>query len=429
VAITLRVENFSCLKDVTFEVAPVTVLIGPQGSGKSLLAKLHYFFCDLMTQYHEFARNSVEVEDRREALEDYQNATSERFIDWFPVSGWGSEAFKISFTAGDFGVEVRNRTVTTSKLSGVDIAFSGFFANHFGNVAQAHHDQMSRLAEDHDNSIADAIKIEQGIYDLSRRLLADRLGSDYVYAQTYIPSGRSLYLARRPIFETQGNSNAGFDSISMQFFRMYDRCYRVFERRNERIIGPVADELLGGDVVFLDKFAYIENRDGRKLPFSLLSSGQQEFLPLYLIANAPTERSNRLGCEMWYVEEPETGLFPSAQSLVTDFLVSSIQGSDNRRNLVLTTHSPYVLSKLNTYLKAGVIGQNSDVAARVSDLVSRACWLTPKRTRVYGLANGTLKNLIGDDDLIDGSYIDDISEDIARTFSALLEIEYQEAAE
>ena len=40
----LTVKNFSVIKDATLEFGKITVLIGPQASGKSLLCKLAYFF-------------------------------------------------------------------------------------------------------------------------------------------------------------------------------------------------------------------------------------------------------------------------------------------------------------------------------------------------------------------------------------------------
>ena len=39
----LTVKNFSVIKDATLEFGKITVLIGPQASGKSLLCKLTYF--------------------------------------------------------------------------------------------------------------------------------------------------------------------------------------------------------------------------------------------------------------------------------------------------------------------------------------------------------------------------------------------------
>ena len=40
---TLTVKNFSVIKEAALEFGKITVLTGPQSSGKSLLCKLAYF--------------------------------------------------------------------------------------------------------------------------------------------------------------------------------------------------------------------------------------------------------------------------------------------------------------------------------------------------------------------------------------------------
>ncbi len=43
----LLIHNFAGLKEVTIEVSPITGFIGPQASGKSVIAKLLYFFREI----------------------------------------------------------------------------------------------------------------------------------------------------------------------------------------------------------------------------------------------------------------------------------------------------------------------------------------------------------------------------------------------
>ncbi|MDR2499832.1 MAG: AAA family ATPase, partial [Treponema sp.] len=48
----LIVKNFLCLKDIDIEVKDFLILIGPQAAGKSLCAKLLYFFRSVMDNIH-----------------------------------------------------------------------------------------------------------------------------------------------------------------------------------------------------------------------------------------------------------------------------------------------------------------------------------------------------------------------------------------
>ncbi len=417
-AITLRVENFSCLKDVTFEVAPVTVLIGPQGSGKSLLAKLHYFFCDLMQQYHLFASVG-------QPLASYERETSRRFRDWFPPTAWGTTAFQIRFDAGDFTVIISNHRDDLSHDYSLDVEFSLFFCKHYEETAEAYRQHVLRPG-----SLLQTLGTDARIYERSQSLLAERIGNSFVDVQTFIPAGRSFLSKFGSFFDGLKDSRTSLDPISAEFVRLFEWFRKQAARQNSQIIGPFADAIFGGTIRFVENREFVEAADGRRIPFDLLSSGQQEALPAYLIVNDPTliGRSHATGCVLWYVEEPEAHLFPSAQTRFIEFLVSNVHSRENRRRLTMTTHSPYVLTTLNTYLKAGILGQDGRAAERVAQLVPRDCWLTPDRIRVYGLYSGTLKDLVDDEGLIDGSYSDDISEESSRIFSRLLDIQYPATA-
>src|SRR5690606_10390639 len=102
--------------------------------------------------------------------------------------------------------------------------------------------------------------------------------------------------------------------------------------------------LLGGKYKNEDDRESFEMDDGREVPLSALSSGQQELLPLALtMAPYLTDERNRL----IYIEELEAHLFPTAQSQIVKSFVSALMRPKSRVEIVLTTHSPYVLATLN----------------------------------------------------------------------------------
>jgi predicted ATPase len=46
----LYIQNFSCIDDAHLRLTRMTVLIGPQASGKSVISKLMYFFYDILSR-------------------------------------------------------------------------------------------------------------------------------------------------------------------------------------------------------------------------------------------------------------------------------------------------------------------------------------------------------------------------------------------
>ena len=81
------------------------------------------------------------------------------------------------------------------------------------------------------------------------------------------------------------------------------------------------------------------------------------------------------------LEEPEQNLFPNTQCDLIDFILASINhGKDHR--MLMTTHSPYVLSYLNVLLRR----TNDD-----------AIFVSKENISVYRLYNGECVDLIGQD--------------------------------
>jgi predicted ATP-dependent endonuclease of OLD family len=78
----LKISQFSCVEDAELELGALTVLIGPQASGKSLICKLL----------------GIVVE----------------FKKWFPPSAWGKKRFFIVFNAGPVSLSLI-RTVSGNR--------------------------------------------------------------------------------------------------------------------------------------------------------------------------------------------------------------------------------------------------------------------------------------------------------------------------
>lgn len=125
---------------------------------------------------------------------------------------------------------------------------------------------------------------------------------------------------------------------------------------------------------------------------------------------------------MVYIEEPEAHLFPTAQSQVVEFLASVI--AENNAKMVITTHSPYVLTQINTLLKAGQLAQQfPEARAEIDKIVRERNWLKPSSTVAYAIAHRRVIQITDEEGLLVGDYLDEVSGYLDRDFSSLLEIE------
>ena len=148
------------------------------------------------------------------------------------------------------------------------------------------------------------------------------------------------------------------------------------------------------------------------------SSGQQEsvwiinLLIHYIMSPKPA---------VIILEEPESHLYPDAQQLITKLI--SLAGQDNQ--IVLTTHSPYVLGELNNMLYATRIG-NMVGKEKINNIIPECYWLKFNLLKAYHIHNGGASECVDDEiELIENEVIDGVSDAIRKEFDNILAIKME----
>lgn len=421
--IRLQVNDFSCIKTADFTVGKYNVLIGPQASGKSVISKLLYFFVETVFDMHEQV-----IENR--SMEDYKEHIRNKLSAWFPVSAWGDKKFNLLFEMGDISIKITRNSRKDQINDNLRITPSAALKNHFVEV----HDLVKKMRKDAQigkQTTYQFYELDRQIKSLALDLLQQSTKDDFLQFQTFIPAGRSFFtnLGRTIMAFDQGSM---FDPITLQFGRLYIAMQDA--SRANRILNSNArqefdfNDIIGGAMVWENDKPFIKAHDGRLIPFSALSSGQQELLPLIAALQSLSTRQSRGQSPrpyLIYIEEPEAHLFPSAQSEVIEGLVSMIGSQARLRRLVLTTHSPYVLSKMNNLAKAGLLERDlpEKLGGRLDRIVKKKYRIQPGTLNAYAIIDGDLKNIVDEDGLIDGEYLDGISNKIGSEFSKLIDLE------
>lgn len=420
----LYVHQFSCIDEATLELNQLTVLIGPQASGKSVLSKLVYFFYTLINDQFLLLQDGHDFSAFREHVRT-------KFIEWFPVSAWGSSKFSIEFTSGEYQVRVKRGVAKGAASGSMRLWFSPFFEHQYNETLQIISQELQRALKSEDSRAE--LETFWKTRDAATNSLAKRLGKDFVQSQLFVPAGRSF-------FTSVGRAVAAFeqaqilDPLTITFGRFFasfkDHRLQPWGRPSKaRLLTPqLMEEVFGGELKSDRTKEYVQTKDGRKIPLSALSSGQQELLPLLLALDYWFERTRRGA--LIYIEEPEAHLFPSAQSSLIALLASMAMNPKGGSDLVLTTHSPYVLAKINNLTKAGEVAKRvtEGVQDKIAALIPRRSWITAEAVSAYAIHDRRLTCVTDPDGLINGEYLDSVSDTIAREFSALLAIEVEHAA-
>lgn len=430
---TLSISRFSCIDSAEIDLAPMTVLIGPQATGKSVISKLFYFFI------HQLHNLQSHAGDGRHLSEVHDQIAND-FYAWFPPGAWGNKAFTIYFNIGEARFAIKRRRPSSGKLSEkVTVTLSEFIQNHFQQMFDEY-EALKRTATNRgaeiDLTLQRSWEIDFKIRHAASRRLVKGLGGDWVSYQLFIPAGRSF-------FTSIGKAVAAFeyggilDPVTIRFGRLF-----ASMRERYRLSLPVIEDgaeyaasnklmldLFGGHLRFVRDAEYVESTDGRRIPFSTLSSGQQELLPLWLTLRSfldADDHPNAPDSRLIYIEEPEAHLFPSAQGMLLEYLVGLVSKDKLRRKMLITTHSPYVLSKLNNLILAGQVSRTRNKAklAALEKIIPRTSWLPRGKVSAYAIIDRKVCSVMADDGLIDGEYLDGVSSDISRDFLAMLELRY-----
>ena len=189
--------------------------------------------------------------------------------------------------------------------------------------------------------------------------------------------------------------------------------------------------------------------DGAETPAFYASSGMQSVMPMDVMANYITERVGqnaslsmrerneiskadnghsyrRLGYQsaQLFIEEPEQNLYPESQKLVVMSLVRSLKKALNNGSeqslVVVTTHSPYVLSVVNVLLAAAIV----DEKGLRQTVVDKDCLLPSKAISGYYIdEKGVFQNIMdGDIPMLSGNDLDGVSDWVDESINKLNEI-------
>lgn len=420
--ITLKITDFSAITEATMSMGRLTVIIGPQASGKSVLCKLNYFFIELLDDQIRYIAES-------RSLESYKENIKEKFSQWFPVSAWGNKRFTINFEAGDYSIRLVRTSSKKEASSNFRLSLSSAYSDLYSNALE----KFSSVAKKKDLTEY-GFESEYQIHRYFLSALPKLLAKDFISNQVFIPAGRSFFtnIGKAIAAFEQGNV---LDPLTVKFgriFTVYKQNYRFTSRNKNASANKLIESLsniLGGKHIDDGKNEYVLLTDGRKIPFSALSSGQQELLPLLTILPYFMDKDfphNKRYKNLVYIEEPEAHLFPNAQSKLIEVLAKIVKISGNTLDMIVTTHSPYVLAKLNNLIKAGQISRQNqgNKRSKLGKVVDDDGWLPKNFVQAYSINNGKLESIIDDDGLISADYLDGVSMEIGEEFSTLLDIEF-----
>ena len=259
---------------------------------------------------------------------------------------------------------------------------------------------------------------------------------------SYIPSERNLVSAIQNVDKTY---KATEKDVLFNFIYEWDEAKTPYTSEH-----PFKLAATGG-------FSYVNKsgadvllrEDGTETPAFYASSGMQSVMPMDVMVNYITNRVGqnaslsmhdrneiektdnghsfrRLAYQsaQLFIEEPEQNLYPESQRLVVMSLVRSLKKALDKGTeqsmVVLTTHSPYVMSVVNVLLTVAIVGEKG----LKQSLVDKDCILPSNAISGYYIDElGVFRNIMDSEiPMLSGNDLDGVSDWVDESINKLNEI-------
>ena len=446
----IEINHFGPITEASVEIRPLLVLIGPQASGKSTMAKLIYFFQQLPLEF--FTRFYQSEREYMDMTQDLIIPIREKFYDFF-----GSTFHLPDFTIVYHYSEGRTLTLSLTPTKKIDAHFTeDFFTKQDKNALRSVKKELLKIKEEMSEDTNPSRRLvldERQLFHLHS--LNDKINEIFCNDhndQLFILAGRNATVGYSETFEDmlresiqrnlEAQGRRAFDSkeqtvdetIMLSFMQRVVKMRQNFVNLGnfEGIIAHANKEtkpklllanklirrVLKGQYSNSEFGERIVHKGGNYVYLKNASSGQQESIRILQDAFLSLYQGNKL---LRIVEEPEAHVFPEAQMATIQLLVLMLNNSPSN-NLILTTHSPYTLTIINNLIYAAKVGENH--AEKVRSVIEKSLWLPSERVAAYRIMNGCAENIM-DDEIheIKAELIDEVSRVISDQYNKMLDVE------
>lgn len=370
----LIIKNFGAICEVELELKQTTIFIGPQSSGKSTIAKLIDIFRNprFLTIFGELSQQETSTKDY---LPFFEHHNLQNFFEEQTQLEYICDEYRFSYAAGEF--------------------------------------KLVFLRQEPENQYLKLLRMLDQQIDLKQISIVQPL---------YIPAERSFISMASGAFLNLINNNVPITKNILEFGAAFERARNQSTQLPIDFLNVVYKYEDNQDKVYLNAEKHIRLTES--------ASGLQATIPMIAVI----ESNYKTVPHTFVIEEPELNLYPITQKeLVHYLIVRATFAHDNQgaNELVITTHSPYILATANLCLFAYRVAQkHPEKLEEIQAIVPQISWLNPTRFNAYYVGEGTAKTIFDPKTgMISESVLDETSEIIGNDFDDLMEIYRQKQNE
>lgn len=456
----ILIKNFKSIKNINekyVQIDQFTIFFGEQASGKSTIAKLIYFFKTIPNEiFFEVLQNYNDINNV-----NINEILTKRLRKYFVILFGATrhlQDFEITYTyASRNQLHFKKNHLGSFDISNKEDNWKNIIVLCVNIANQLKQLKKSNRLEEQLTYEAELQRIRASFLQQLKNIFDDR-------TVVFMPASRNITVSLEhhltKIYSeidksliSSPNSTSSFESeneyLIMQFIKHANYLKDIFSQSGS-FKGLVQDEISIGtnvksDVVdkILEKMEniikgkYSFDEYGEKIYFNNKeyvfignsSSGQQEVIRLIQDIFVSIIRQEKT-CKIY--EEPESHLFPSAQKTLLELLVMLNNVNENSQ-LIINTHSPYLLTSINNLLYASLTAHEKlNKIDEINQIISPyERFKVNSRGKImnfkaYFLEDGEIMDMVDrEEQLIEATYLDKISEHLSTTFHQLMNIRYE----
>lgn len=399
----IKIKNFGPIKEANIDISPLTIFVGPNSSGKSYSACLIHSLLNPFSGKFEDIEDSISIDSLKYILNNNNEIFDEynyKFIDYLNEDpDFSSNPFKLSVDEfnklfyegiGKFYLETiesnlkNNFFNNINKLNNIinssfSVEFNGIslindngkllLDNFFLETIEGSQNDLDNngdmvLSISRDDEFVSIIlnPIYLNLSKLDNRyvpgiiygIISQAFISNLVENSYYIPaSSYTISNHLNSVLSHEINRNVNSSKLDKELMSLLLNNETPDEGFYKDIAIELSKEILGGVLQFnnVDEgIKFIDEENGIEFDFKSLSSSVKELTSFikYLF-----DLSNE--DDFLIIEEPENHLHPENQRILVKYLVKLI---NNGLNILLTTHSDYILEQFNNFIRLGKVNED-----------------------------------------------------------------------
>ncbi len=368
----LIVKNFGAIRNIEVELKNLTVFIGETGTGKSTIAKLVSIF-----RSNDFLEENI-----------HNVGFFKIKLAYYQIANFLKPSTYIEFQS--------------------NIGFS--FIYNKGEISHNFYEQILKQLE---KNTLNQIKEDKIV---NRKMIQELLSLAFQEV-IYLPAERGVvsFLSEKYAALDRKELIGLFPETLLNFTGTFNKVSSIIRKLKIALFDDITYQKENGK-------DYIILANGKSLLLSESASGLQAIIPALIVFDYFSQDETK---KSYTFEEPELNLFPIAQKSLVEFLAEKVLSQGHK--IIITTHSPYILTAINNLLFASkIVTKYPDSKEKIIEVSGLSSFISSSDIAIYYLSNEDIDcsiNLIDKDTgMIPDNELDSASSEIMEVFDSLMSV-------